>query len=159
MAIVEIELSNTIKKAIVDTQDKDLNNQKWYKCVQNGGKWVVRRTTGSKSLGRIILARIVGRPLAPFEFVGYWNGNPFDCRRSNLFVADVNQINHRRRIFDNNELGIKGVTKMKYSGRFRARIYVNGKAVYLGEYEHIEKAIEAYRKAAEKHYGEYAYLE
>ena len=161
MSTVDIALSNTIKKAMVDKCDADLANLVWRSEKQNGGKFkpVSNKTGTTKNLGRTVLERIVGRPLAPFEYTGYWNGNLYDCRRSNLFVADIHQVNHRRRLFDNNELGVKGVTKLKYNGKYRARLYVNGKPINLGIHDHIEKAIAAYRNAAEKYYGEYAYPE
>lgn len=161
MATVDIVLTNTIQKALIDDVDKDLVNVNWYYSKVNGGKRTIRtcKLGTTVNLGRTILQRVIGRPLAPFEYTGYLNGNPYDCRRSNLFVADIHQVNHRRRIFDNNEIGIKGVTKMKRNGKYRARIYVNGKAIYLGEHDYLEHAAAAYRKAAEMYYGEYAYLD
>lgn len=34
---------------------------------------------------------------------------------------------------------------------------VNGKSIYLGSYKKPKKAHEAYKKAAEKYFGEFAY--
>lgn len=161
MSLVEIPLANTIRKAIVDNIDADVLLRNWYVSKHQTGKWKITTSDSGRTtyLGRIILSRIIGRPLAPFEYVGYWYGNPFDNRRVNLFVATIHQINHRRRTFDNNEVKYKGVTYMKRDNRYRARIYVNGNAIYLGQYEYAEHAYAAYCRAAIKYYGEFAILE
>lgn len=40
--------------------------------------------------------------------------------------------------------------------RFRAQIYVNKKAVHLGVFDTVAEAAEAYRLAAQQHFGEFA---
>jgi hypothetical protein len=54
-----------------------------------------------------------------------------------------------------NKSGFKGV-RVKNNGRFEAQLKVDGKMLYLGTYDTIEKAHEAYCNAATKYHGEYA---
>lgn len=158
MAIVEVPLSKTIKKAIVDDDDRCLLEHIWHVHEARTGR--AKPTTvlngRNQALGRVVMSRILGRPMAAFEQVGYWNNNPFDCRRRNLFVGYYSEINHRRCTFKNNETGFRGVTRMKRNGKYRARIYKDGVQIILGEFTHIEHAVNAYERAAANLYGEYS---
>jgi hypothetical protein len=51
-----------------------------------------------------------------------------------------------------NELGVKGV--YKFRGKFRASIRFSGKVYYLGTFETVDDAGQAYADAAKKYYGE-----
>lgn len=52
----------------------------------------------------------------------------------------------------------RGVYKYKACERkFRAQIVVNRKIIHLGCYDTVEQAANAYKAAAEKHFGEYAF--
>lgn len=53
----------------------------------------------------------------------------------------------------------KGVYRYKRDGSFRAQIKIKGRTTYLGIYPTPEAAHEAYRVAAEKHFGEFACTE
>lgn len=55
----------------------------------------------------------------------------------------------------NNKLGIKGVT-LRESGRYQAQIRVRGTKIYLGHHDTSKAAVRAYRKAARKHFGQFA---
>lgn len=93
----------------------------------------------------------------PTEQVDHKNGVRSDNRWSNLREATQrqNSANMMRR---NNKTGVKGV--IRYQGpkhvRFRANIMVDGHTNYLGSFKTLEAAAEAYRIAAEKHFGEFA---
>lgn len=81
-----------------------------------------------------------------------------DNRDENLRICDHNQqmFNQTRR--SNNTSGFKGVGLYKPNGRWRARIRVRGKVIYLGYFATREEAYEAYCKAAPIYHGEFARL-
>ncbi|MEO9572427.1 MAG: HNH endonuclease [Roseobacter sp.] len=105
-----------------------------------------------------------GRPLyahrAAFAIVyGYFpkqvdhaNGNRADNRLMNLRPSDqvLNMRNKRRR--SDNTSGITGVWLDKPTRKWRARIRVNGKDLYLGSFDTKDEAAAA-RKAAEIEHG------
>lgn len=86
------------------------------------------------------------------------NSDGLDNQRKNLRIAthSENQCNRKKR--DKTNVKYKGVTLDKTPGRFRARIYRNGKEFYLGSFSTKEDAACAYDNAALVHHGEFAIL-
>jgi hypothetical protein len=79
-----------------------------------------------------------------------------DNRLENLRLATRNQQVHHRRLGKNNKSGFKGVTWHKFSGRWRARIGVNGKQIFLGYFDCPKEAHAAYCRAADEYHDEFA---
>jgi len=103
--------------------------------------------------------RYLGHRLAWLYIHGKWpdncidhiNGNRSDNRIDNL--RDVTHLeNHKnRRMNTNNTSGSTGITWRKDLCRWCARIYVNGKQIYLGFFENKLDAINARKKADNKY--------
>lgn len=87
----------------------------------------------------------------PLDQIDHVNGIRFDNRIANLREATTiqNRQNRKPKV-----AGLKGV--WKYYNRWRARIYANGKCIWLGTFSTQEAASAAYREAAIKHHGEFA---
>lgn len=105
-------------------------------------------------LHRLIMERILCRPLLPTEQVDHINGDGLDNRRCNLRLAtpQQNQGNSRKR--SNNRSGFKGV--WLHGNKYQAQIGVNYHTQYLGTFDTPEAAHEAYCKAAHELFGEFA---
>ncbi len=92
----------------------------------------------------------------PPHQVDHINGDRLDNRLCNLRCATdgENKRNMKRRA--DNRSGFKGVIYCKLTGRWRARIKVDGKIHELGRHNTPELAHAAYVAAAQKHHGKFA---
>lgn len=103
---------------------------------------------------------LIGRPykigLARFllnadknQVVSYLDGNPLNCRKSNLKLISKSKRSETQRIGKNNKTGVKGVTWRSDRNQFRASITKNRIRYDLGSYRTLEEAKRA-REEAEK---------
>ena len=88
--------------------------------------------------------------------VDHINGNKLDNRWENLRICENWQNSANKGIIRSNTSGIKGVWWNRSNQRWHAGIYVKNTSVHLGYFDRIDDAADAYRKAAEKHHGEFA---
>ena len=88
--------------------------------------------------------------------VDHINGNGLDNRRANLRLCTGSQNSCNKGLNRSNTSGFKGVTLDKKSGRWHARIAVNGESRSLGFYGTPESAYEAYVQASKTLHGEFA---
>lgn len=89
----------------------------------------------------------------PVKEVDHINGNKSDNRICNLREAtrSQNAMNQRRH---SGLSGIKGVSFHK--GKWRSRIFVNGRSQHLGYFKTKEDAARAYDSAAMEYFGAFA---
>lgn len=88
--------------------------------------------------------------------VDHINGNPLDNRRQNLRVCSTAQNAHNSKRASNNTSGYKGVSWHKKDKKWQARICVGKKSVFLGNFDSVEAAYDAYCMGARKFHGEFA---
>lgn len=88
------------------------------------------------------------------QLVTFLDGNSLNLRRANLCFASRSQIGRHKRLQRNNESGCPGVTWNDKHSKWIARVYKNGKAIYLGSYANKSEAIRARRKAEKEYYSE-----
>lgn len=60
-------------------------------------------------------------------------------------------------LLNTNSSGVTGVGYRKSSDTWRARITVNKKSIYLGDFKNFEDAVNVRKQAEEKYFGEYSY--
>lgn len=163
---IEIPLSKTGKYAgkyvaIVDDCDRDLAQFNWNIHLHRKGRnsYAQRGGRQPELLHRIILARVLGRPLVKGEVVDHINGNGLDNRRDNLRLAtpSQNQWNSKKHI--DNTSGYKGVRLSKSTMRWEAKITFQGKFYYLGLFATPEEAYTAYCVKAQELFGKFAKIE
>lgn len=91
----------------------------------------------------------------PADMIDHDDGN-----KSNNAIANLREANNSQNICNSpvrkdNFLGIKGV-RLHETGRYHARIFVNGKWKSLGLHDSAEVASAAYEEAAKKYFGQFA---
>ena len=148
---------------LIDDIDADLVKIKWYASgLKTLHRYAVRgiwsnKTTKLILMHRVILERVIGRPLNQEEVVDHINGNTLDNRRLNLRLANRKQ-NSRNRKRQKGSTEYKGV-HLKKNGMYSAQIQVDKKIKHLGTFATPEEAHKAYCEAAVKYFGEFARFE
>lgn len=145
------------KITIVDAGDYEwLNSFAWQAMLSRGAWYASRLLWEDGKCKRIkmhqaILSTIDG------SVPDHKNGNGLDNRRDNLRPATRSQnCGNRRTVV--NKSGFKGVSWASKDKKWRARIGVSGKALFLGTFATADEAAHAYDAAALKHFGEFARL-
>lgn len=140
---------NPIATAIIDREDRNrIEKYRWYKS----GAYVKNNKIGY--LHNFLLYRNANRKHVP----DHKNRNTLDCRKNNLRIVSnsFNMMNSKKRKHNNS--GYKGVYWEKDSKKWKAQIMVMYKEMNLGRFDDPKKAAKAYNEAAERHFGECAYL-
>jgi len=162
--VIKIELTKG-RQALVDEIDSDLGNLSWY-TLNKGSLSYARRNDYSRGKGktilmhRIILSRLVGRPLDSLEKCDHINRNGLDNRRENLRLATraQNAANQKKRVGPNSFKGVAWRMNHKNPkrGRWEASIRDEGKKIHLGYFASELEAARAYDRATLEHFGEFA---
>jgi len=92
----------------------------------------------------------------PAEWIDHANGDRGDNRWCNLRLASPSGNARNAGVRRDNTSGFKGVSLKKATGRWSAALQVDGKRKALGYFDTPEEAAQAYARAAQHYYGEFA---
>lgn len=145
--------------AIVDAIDADLVKTTWCALEVYSGPYACKTTryAGKRItllLHRVILERILNRPLNSTELVDHRDGNTLNNRRQNLRLATGTQNQGNAKLRKDNTSGYKGVCYCKTTKKWKAAIGKNT----IGRFDTPEEAYEAYCQKAKELFGEFARL-
>lgn len=143
--------------AKVDRCDADLISQHRWQPMSSRHSTYARR--GYRKDGKIVTAymhtAILGDPPEGMV-IDHINGDGLDNRRANLRFATRSE-NRRNSPRISPSSAFIGIAQIK-TGRWMARIVVDGERLYLGVYDSEAKAARAYDRAAKEHLGDFAQL-
>jgi len=143
--------------ALVDADDyEELSKYKWYCEVhskKNGYKSARRTQTYNGKDIKISMHRLIMNCSTGWE-VDHINGNPLDNRKSNLrIVSRSENMRNRKGLQKNNTSGLRGVDFQ--NGKWRAKITINNKTIFLGNWDTKIEAHFAYLNGAKKYHGKF----
>ena len=145
--------------AIVDPYDYDyLRRFKW-RLNRSNRTFYAFRTVSRGPLFRPQVIWMHHEILPPPDglLVDHRNHNGLNNRRENLRLATpAENIQNARKTRLKTTSRYKGVDFVKATGKWRARICVNGHRIFLGSFDSELDAALAYDAAAKKYFGEYA---
>lgn len=132
-------------KIIIDLEDFErVRKHSW--CVSPTDRVVSNIKGKTTYLHRFILGVSGG-------IIDHINGNNKDNRKCNLRL--VTCLENARNNISKSKYGVNGV-RLLQSGKYNVRITVNYKNLFIGNFDTLEKAIQARINAEKKYFGEYA---
>ncbi|MGA2171518.1 MAG: AP2/ERF family transcription factor [Sedimentisphaerales bacterium] len=155
-----IHIAN-FKFAIVDLADyEELRKYPWRLCRSNRTCYAFYTVPRGKNLTQNVfwMHRQIMKP-PDWLLVDHGNHNGLDNRRCNLRLANHSE-NKRNTRKQNSKTSsrFKGVDFVKPTGKWRARISIGHKRLFLGSFTDELSAARAYDDAAKKYFGEFACL-
>lgn len=143
--------SNTGAKFYFDLEDYDLIKDYYWLEHKLSTGYSALETWYSPTQSVIRMAwLIVGKG------ADHINHNPLDNRKSNLRLATQQQNVFNRSMQHTNTSGIIGVYWMKDRHKWRAGLRINGKSIYLGDFQDFSEAVRKRLMAEKQYFGEYA---
>lgn len=152
---IEVLLSTRGFVAIVDIDDYELVSQyKW--CAQKNYRTFYAQRNVKLDSG--YTTQYMHTLITGFPHVDHINGNGLDNRKENLRETNntLNRANSRKRLGCTSKY--KGVNWYAATGKWRAQININHRAIHLGYFFNEEDAAKAYDRKALELFGEHAKL-
>lgn len=142
--------------ALIDDEDVErVSKYRWraQKC-RSANRYFIYAATSMNGTNVLLHRFIAGAEKG--QIVDHRNQNTLDCRRGNIRICTHAENMRNRGVRVDSTNGLKGVFYDKKTNRYRARIKVDGKCVYLGKFKSAEEAKAAYDEAAVRLHGEFA---
>lgn len=152
-----IAVGTTGTYTVVSTEDYEIERQHAW-SLHTAGYAYRRPASGAVTIHRSIAGRMLGRPMAGWEYVDHINHNKLDNRRSNLRVCSATQNQANRVMARNNVSGYRGVYWNNHRRIWQAAIKLDQKHIYIGQFAYKEEAAYVFDQFALELFGEDSYL-
>lgn len=141
-----------------DLEDYDkIKDYCWH--ISSSG-YVRTNIRNSDNISALFLHNIVMDNVFSYEhMVDHINGieSRHDNRKYNLRIVNNSENQMNTAIRKDNTSGVKGVNWSEGKEKWTARIQVNSKRIFLGNFKYFEDAVKARKEAEEKYFGEFSY--
>jgi hypothetical protein len=148
----EIHLTKGRVAIVDDWRANKLRQSKWF--VTMGALRIPYAATWDGEKNALMHRLIVGAK--PGETVDHINGDTLNNTEANLRLCTHPQNLWNRGKNTNNRSGHKGVTWHSRARKWMAQIGANGNHYYLGLYDDLGEAAQAYDRAARRLHGEFS---
>lgn len=148
---VKVELTNGGFALVDDEDEASIAGYAWHRAGRGKNTYAVTRISGRTVY---MHRRILSAPKG--VLVDHENLDGLDNRRCNIRLCSKSGNSANRGLLATNKSGFKGVRYLPKSGRWQARIKVNGRSLHLGNWYAPEHAAGAYDEAAAEHFAEFA---
>ena len=136
--------------AIIDEEDfQRISQEHWCAIKIKGRYYAIQGKRTNLYMHRIIMGA------TDDEQIDHVNNNGLDNRKRNLRRCTNAQNNWNKGKHRDNTSGFKGVSYDPDRGKWRARLMVNGKFVWLGRHHTAQAAYMAYTTKAKEVFGEF----
>lgn len=142
-------------EALVDDQDYEFLMQ-WNWHAGKGGKYAARKPASVNMYMHKSIAGRMGFP--PVLLVDHRDGNTMNNQRENLRPSTNQQNLMNRGPQVNNTSKFKGVTFDSARGKWKAQLKKDQRMIFQARFDSKIEAAKAYNKAAQEHFGEFAWL-
>lgn len=142
-----------------DAEDLDvIKNYRWHKNKTTNAIFSTRYNGQKGHNDTIYLHRVIMSKYGNIDgmTINHDNHNRIDNRKCNLTVCSQAKNNYSKPLQKNNKSGFSGVSFNEKTGKWRARIKVDGKLLYLHEFKTKEDAIRTRLKAEKEYFGDFA---
>lgn len=147
------------KRARIDDGDAVTVNQRMWQMDKDGyavGTFYPggNHSNGKQRMLRLKMHRVImnaGRG----DIIDHINGDKLDNRKANLRIC-TNRENQYNSLKTKGRSGIKGVSWLSSRNKWRVSTRVNGRRIFLGSFERLEDARNAYINASKKYHGEFS---
>ena len=140
--------------ALVDDEDFEKVNVFNWSVMKNDNTYYAMRVLKGKA---ILMHRMVINTPSKMQ-TDHIDGDGLNNQKKNLRICTVAENSRNRRLSGKNTSGFRGVAWIKKDKRWRAMIKFDNKSIWLGQFTNKIEAAEAYNKAREKYYGDFAKL-
>lgn len=144
--------------ALVDDDDYEaLSKFKWNASPTHSGTFYAARGA-KKNNGKyatVLMHRIINKTPKGI-LTDHINGDTLDNQKTNLRNVTYQQNRQNSKSKRGGYSKYKGVTWHKRDKCWTTKIVVNGEIINLGNFQNEEMASDAYNKAADQYFGEYA---
>jgi hypothetical protein len=126
-----------------------------WKPVRGNTLYAARNTPRANGKKTIVSLHRFLMGLEARRQVDHRDGNGLNCTRSNMRPCSNAENNRNKRKYRNNTSGYKGVYWSKQSGKWFAKIVLDGRPIHLGSFRDIRDAALAYDQGAMKYHKDF----
>jgi hypothetical protein len=156
MMTVEVQLTRGMVALVDDADWPQVDAYKWHAVEARPGIFYaetrLRNARCPLRMHRFLLDAQTG------QVIDHRNHNGLDNRRGNIRFCTITQNNQNQKLSRRNTTGYKGVSWHSQAQKYQVFISLDGRNRNLGLFSDVIEAAQAYDRAAQGLYGEFASL-